>query len=279
MDVTGLESNSGTGGRPLPDRPRRARPRRFIDADASVWNESRPRPRPPLGTLDHLRHPLLALENAARMLRPGGYLALELQTLSRDDDGPLCRYVGDDTSTTCRWFIGKEALRGMLSDAGFDRMQIVLDWRARISSGLTWRASWSSRRRSRRARPARLRADGRRDPDAASRPKAASADADLRRPHALTLSVADPLPRLGDAPDREHRQRVRLRLVDPRPASPDARLLVRLRRHLPALRAGLPDLHPDLARLVGVLRHCHAASMAVTLARSGRCDRSRSRGR
>ena len=132
MDVTGLENNPRNleVARFLVDLAGLDRVR-FVDADASVWNESSGLDLVlHFGTLDHLRHPLLALENAARMLRAGGLIALELQTLVRDDDPRLCRYVPvDDTSSTCRWFLGREALLGMLSEAGFGGVEIVLDWR------------------------------------------------------------------------------------------------------------------------------------------------------
>jgi 2-polyprenyl-3-methyl-5-hydroxy-6-metoxy-1,4-benzoquinol methylase len=101
----------------------------FVDADASHWHGASGLDLVlHFGTLDHLRHPLLALENSAAMLRPDGYLALELQTLARDDDKRLCRYVGPSQETTCWWFLGRGALHQMLADAGFDRIRTVVEW-------------------------------------------------------------------------------------------------------------------------------------------------------
>lgn len=103
----------------------------FVDADASTWRGASDLDLVlHFGTLDHLRHPLLALENTAAMLRPGGCLALELQVLVREDDEMLCRYVGTaDTSTTCCWFLGRGALLEMLAESGFKAVETVLEWR------------------------------------------------------------------------------------------------------------------------------------------------------
>lgn len=102
----------------------------FVDADASFWRDGSDFDLIlHLGTLDHLRHPLLALENAAAMLRDDGYFALELQTLVADDD-LACRFVGDtDRETTCCWFLGRGALFRMLEESGFDRVEVLRDWR------------------------------------------------------------------------------------------------------------------------------------------------------
>jgi 2-polyprenyl-3-methyl-5-hydroxy-6-metoxy-1,4-benzoquinol methylase len=132
MNVTGLETN-----------PRNLEVARFLvqasgldgieflDADASAWREgSGFRLVLHFGTLDHLRHPFAALENAAAMLEPDGYLALELQTLDDPADPYLCRFVGDsDDSTTCCWFLGRGALLRMLEEAGFDRVEVLREWR------------------------------------------------------------------------------------------------------------------------------------------------------
>jgi 2-polyprenyl-3-methyl-5-hydroxy-6-metoxy-1,4-benzoquinol methylase len=82
-----------------------------------------------LGTLDHLKNPLLALENAAAMLAPGGYLALELQTYKDAADEMLCKFVDVKAeSQTCRWFLGKDALVAMLRESGFEQIEIVAEW-------------------------------------------------------------------------------------------------------------------------------------------------------
>jgi 2-polyprenyl-3-methyl-5-hydroxy-6-metoxy-1,4-benzoquinol methylase len=103
----------------------------YIDADASAWREQSGFDLIlHLGTLDHLRHPLLALEHAAAMLKADGYLALETQTLVNEDDPFACRYVGDsDPSTSLCWLLGQGALLRMLEEVGFDRVEVVLDWR------------------------------------------------------------------------------------------------------------------------------------------------------
>lgn len=103
----------------------------YVEADASTWHEQGDFDLVlHLGTLDHLRHPLLALEHAAGMLKPGGYLALETQTLADEDEPFACRYVGEsDPSTSLVWLLGHGALLRMLEEAGFDRVEVVLDWR------------------------------------------------------------------------------------------------------------------------------------------------------
>jgi 2-polyprenyl-3-methyl-5-hydroxy-6-metoxy-1,4-benzoquinol methylase len=103
----------------------------YFDADASMWREQSGFDLIlHLGTLDHLRHPLLALEHAAAMLKPGGYLALETQALVDEDDPFACRYVGDsDPSTSLCWLLGQGALLRMLEEVGFDPVEVVLDWR------------------------------------------------------------------------------------------------------------------------------------------------------
>jgi tRNA (mo5U34)-methyltransferase len=82
------------------------------------------------GTLDHLKHPMLALENVASMLKQDGYLALELQTYKNGEDETLCKFVEDDFKgdNTCWWFLGKDALVGMLRQCGFNRIEVLHEW-------------------------------------------------------------------------------------------------------------------------------------------------------
>jgi tRNA (mo5U34)-methyltransferase len=82
------------------------------------------------GTLDHLKHPMQALENVAAMLRCDGYLALELQTYKQGEDETLCKFVenGFNGDNTCWWFLGKDALLGMLRRSGFDRIEVLHEW-------------------------------------------------------------------------------------------------------------------------------------------------------
>jgi cephalosporin-C deacetylase-like acetyl esterase len=82
------------------------------------------------GTLDHLKHPLLALENTATMLRQDGFLALELQTYKSGDDETICKFIEGDFrgDNTCWWFPGKDAVIGMLRHCGFDRIDVLHEW-------------------------------------------------------------------------------------------------------------------------------------------------------
>ncbi len=103
----------------------------YVEADASKWCEQDGFDLVlHLGTLDHLRHPFLALENAHAMLKPDGYLALETTTLANDDDPFACRFVGErDQKIWLCWLLGRGALLEMLEEAGFDRIEVLLDWR------------------------------------------------------------------------------------------------------------------------------------------------------
>ena len=81
------------------------------------------------GTLDHLKNPFLALENAATMLRPGGFLALELQTYRDPDDDRVCLFARPRNSeSACRWFLGSQAVLDMLEEAGFGNRKVLLEW-------------------------------------------------------------------------------------------------------------------------------------------------------
>lgn len=83
-----------------------------------------------LGTLYHLRHPFLSLENAAASLRPGGFLAVETLTLHFEDDGTLCKffprgYAGDPSNW---WALGIQAVCGMLEACGLSSVQVIKEW-------------------------------------------------------------------------------------------------------------------------------------------------------
>lgn len=83
-----------------------------------------------LGTLYHLRHPFLSLENAAASLRPGGFLAVETLTFNAQDDGTLCKffprgYAGDPSNW---WALGIQAVCGMLEACGLSDVQIIKEW-------------------------------------------------------------------------------------------------------------------------------------------------------
>jgi SAM-dependent methyltransferase len=81
-----------------------------------------------LGTLDHLQNPFLALANAAAMLKPGGWFALELQTYEHPDDERICLFVPDSDRLSCCWFLGRAALEGMLAEVGLEGWEILLEW-------------------------------------------------------------------------------------------------------------------------------------------------------
>lgn len=86
------------------------------------------------GTLYHMRHPFLSLENSAASLRPGGFLALETLTLHSEalrseGDGTLCRffprdYIGDPTNW---WAFGLQAVCGMLEACGLSEVRVVTE--------------------------------------------------------------------------------------------------------------------------------------------------------
>ena len=104
---------------------------RFLHADANSFrNDETFDLVVHFGTLDHLKHPMQALEHVAAMLSPDGYLALELQTYKQGEDETLCKFVenGFNGDNTCWWFLGKDALIGMLRRSGFDRIEVLHEW-------------------------------------------------------------------------------------------------------------------------------------------------------
>jgi tRNA (mo5U34)-methyltransferase len=104
---------------------------RFLHADANSFrNDETFDLVVHFGTLDHLKHPMQALEHVAAMLRCDGYLALELQTYKQGEDETLCKFVenGFNGDNTCWWFLGKDALIGMLRRSGFDRIEVLHEW-------------------------------------------------------------------------------------------------------------------------------------------------------
>ncbi len=94
------------------------------------------------GTLDHFKNPFQALENAAAMLVPGGYLALEVQTYKDPSgDETLCKFQPHTPTSqhTVWWLLGKQALLNMLDTAGFADVEILLEWDAPEKIGPTMR--------------------------------------------------------------------------------------------------------------------------------------------
>ena len=83
-----------------------------------------------LGTLYHLRHPFLSLENMAASLRPGGFLAVETLTFHSEEDGALCKffgrgYAGDESNW---WALGIQAVCGMLEACGLSDVRVIKEW-------------------------------------------------------------------------------------------------------------------------------------------------------
>ncbi len=78
-----------------------------------------------LGTLYHLPNPLLSLENAARNLRKGGWLALETVT-SKFDDPKVCRFIrglaGDKSNY---WALSLDVIEEMLDVYGMEDMTVI----------------------------------------------------------------------------------------------------------------------------------------------------------
>lgn len=82
------------------------------------------------GTLYHLRHPFLSLENTAHNLKPGGMLALETQTYNDDDRRNTCLFVADEHmgDSSNWWMLGQNAIIGMLRACGLVDVQVVFSW-------------------------------------------------------------------------------------------------------------------------------------------------------
>jgi SAM-dependent methyltransferase len=80
------------------------------------------------GTLYHLPHPLLALDNAFASLKPGGILALETQTYEHADDPRLCKFFNSDRDLTNYWALSPDTLRAYMGLTGFVGFEIVNVW-------------------------------------------------------------------------------------------------------------------------------------------------------
>ena len=95
-----------------------------------------------LATLDNLKDPFRALENAGTMLAPGGYLALATQ-IYKDPSGDetLCKFIphAPDAPFGIWWSLGKDAVLNMLEHAGFVDVQVLLEWAAPEQIGETER--------------------------------------------------------------------------------------------------------------------------------------------
>lgn len=84
-----------------------------------------------LTVLYYLRDPFLALRNTARMLKPGGLLALEHQTYS-GGDGTLSRFYPHASPADAGkpwWSLGKEVVLNMLRASGYGEIKVLNEWR------------------------------------------------------------------------------------------------------------------------------------------------------
>lgn len=78
-----------------------------------------------LGTLYHLPNPLLSLENTARNLKAGGYLALETSCYTGSEDAQ-CRWIrGINNDNTDFWALSKRVLTEVLEMYGFNNITLV----------------------------------------------------------------------------------------------------------------------------------------------------------
>lgn len=115
----------------------------FVDEDAnSFLSAERFELIVHLATLDNLKDPFRALQNAGTMLAPGGYLALATQ-IYKDPSGDetLCKFIPHqaDAPFGIWWSLGKDALLNMLEHAGFVDVQVLLEWAAPEQIGETER--------------------------------------------------------------------------------------------------------------------------------------------
>jgi len=82
-----------------------------------------------LGTLYHLRHPVLSLENCWNSLRGGGYFLLETQAY--EDDDPLVSkcLVGATPDPSNWWALGRGAINNVMNAIGFRNVRLVAEFR------------------------------------------------------------------------------------------------------------------------------------------------------
>jgi len=80
-----------------------------------------------LGTLYHLPNPYLALQTAARNLKPGGKLALETQTYVGEDQTLSKMIHGDKGDFTNWWSLSRRAVFVMLEHVGFAEAELVFE--------------------------------------------------------------------------------------------------------------------------------------------------------
>jgi 2-polyprenyl-3-methyl-5-hydroxy-6-metoxy-1,4-benzoquinol methylase len=78
-----------------------------------------------LGTLYHLRHPVLSLENCWNSLRDDGSLFLETQAFE-DEDPLVCKcMLGTTPDPTNWWALGQGAIMSLMDRIGFRNMRLV----------------------------------------------------------------------------------------------------------------------------------------------------------
>jgi tRNA (mo5U34)-methyltransferase len=78
-----------------------------------------------LGTLYHLRDPILSMQSAAKNTKPGGYLFLET-TIYQAEDPLVCKFIfGRNGDKTNFWALGPGVVQTILKDAGFNEIKDI----------------------------------------------------------------------------------------------------------------------------------------------------------
>jgi tRNA (mo5U34)-methyltransferase len=98
------------------------------------------------GVLYHLVHPMLALKQIARVLKPGGLLILETATAYLHMHEPVWQFAPDgwDGDETNVWYPNRSAMEGALRKAGFCAIQHV----GGTGGGERGRDCWHARRKA-----------------------------------------------------------------------------------------------------------------------------------
>jgi len=77
------------------------------------------------GTLYHLANPVLSIENAAKSLKPGGFIGLETSCYTGEDPD-LCRWIkGVNNDQSNWWALSKPVLEEILRLHGFREVALV----------------------------------------------------------------------------------------------------------------------------------------------------------
>ncbi|MFL5245930.1 MAG: class I SAM-dependent methyltransferase [Gemmataceae bacterium] len=98
----------------------------FVQADANTyWEPDAFDLILHLGTLYHLRHPMLSLDNCVTSLRKGGRIALETQGYEGDDPLACKCLIGATPDPTNWWALGAGALKYMMEASGLKNVRLV----------------------------------------------------------------------------------------------------------------------------------------------------------